>query len=49
LQGKGKDSQIVNLKPHHAKLKQIKDYDLPEPDSPTKANFSPALIWKLIL
>jgi hypothetical protein len=30
LQGKGKDSQIVNLKPHHAKLKQIKDYDLPE-------------------
>ena len=30
LQGKGRDSQIVTLKPHHAKQKQIKDYDLPE-------------------
>jgi len=30
LQGKGKASQIVSLKPHHAKLKQIREYDLPE-------------------
>lgn len=30
LQGKGKESQVVTLKPHHTKLQQVKDYDLPE-------------------
>jgi len=29
LKGEGKDSQIVTLKPHHTKLKEIKRYTLP--------------------
>ncbi|MDM8560168.1 hypothetical protein [Candidatus Parabeggiatoa sp. HSG14] len=30
LQGKGLDSQIVTLKPHHSKLSEVKANDLPE-------------------
>jgi hypothetical protein len=29
LNGEGTDSQIVTLKPHHSKLQEIKDNDLP--------------------
>jgi hypothetical protein len=30
LKGEGKDSQIVKLTPHHSKLKEIRDLELPE-------------------
>ncbi len=30
LKGKGKSSQIVTLTPHHTKLKEIKEYELPQ-------------------